>query len=140
MISERTLHNPLSINLPEQTRILLCTIPSTSQHCDRLINASNPRQLLAALSTCLAEPAFTAIIAKLFRPLLMDLCARWIDDSRQSEDYLVALSYLVEVHEELFPYAVRLSSCNFSELLLAFLIGCSSHILKEAPLHPYLHG
>ena len=144
MIFENTLHDPLSINLPGQTRILLSTVPSTSQHYERLISASNPRQLLDALSTCLAVPSCTAIIAKLFRPLLMDLCARWMDDSQQYEDHFVALSYLVEIHEELFPYVFRVSSCNFSELLLAFLIDCSSHILKEAHLHhsfhPHLHG
>jgi len=139
MIFENTLHDPLSINLPGQMRILLSTIPSTSQHYGRLISASNPRQLLDALSTCLAAPSCTAIIAKLFRPLLMDLCARWIDDSQQYEDHLVTLSFLVEVHEELFPYVFRLSSFNLSELLLAFLIDCSSHILKEVHLHHHCH-
>ena len=97
------LQDPLSINLRRQTNVLLSSIPRTSEQYDFLSNASCACQMLEALSNALANAAFTPIVAKLFRPLLMDLCARWIDDADKSEDYLVALSYLVEVHEELFP-------------------------------------
>jgi midasin len=49
-------------------------------------------------------PAYTQLIATLFRPILIDLCARWLENEDGSEQYLVALCYLLEVHEELFPY------------------------------------
>jgi midasin len=79
-------------------------------HYDDVVNAPSTFQLLSALSLALANPCLTTTVAKLFRPLLIDLCSRWIGDSKNSERHLVALSYLVEVHEELFPYV----SCRIS--------------------------
>ena len=56
---------------------------------------------MSILSQLLSNPAYTQIIATLFRPILIELCARWLDEG--SEDNLVALTLLIEVHEELFP-------------------------------------
>ena len=96
------LHDPLSFNLNRQTKVLLSSIPRTSVDYDSFVNASSTSHILTALSSALENPCLTTIVAKLFRPLLVDLCSRWIDDSENSEKHLVALSYLVEVHEELF--------------------------------------
>jgi midasin len=39
----------------------------------------------------------------LFRPVLMDLCARFLDDDDLLEDKFVCLANLIQPHEELFP-------------------------------------
>lgn len=98
------LHDPLVLDLSRQTTALLSSIPRSSVDYDSIVNSSTASQLLSALSCALANPCLTKIVAKLFRPLLMDLCARWIDDVENSERHLVALAYLVEVHEEIYPY------------------------------------
>ena len=97
------LHDPLLLNLSRQTTALLSSIPKSSVDYGSIVSSSSTSQLLSALSSALANPCLTKIVAKLFRPLLVDLCARWIDDAENSEHHLVALSYLVEVHEELYP-------------------------------------
>ncbi|KAJ3507966.1 hypothetical protein NLJ89_g6013 [Agrocybe chaxingu] len=97
------IHDPLAINLHRQTNLLLACIPEHDHHHAPLNNASSTRQLLAALSSTLAAPAYTQLVATLFRPLLIDLCARWLEMEGDDERHLVALCYLVEVHEELFP-------------------------------------
>ncbi|CAA7261484.1 unnamed protein product [Cyclocybe aegerita] len=97
------IHDPLAINLHRQTSRLLTSIPEHDHHHASLHNASSTRQLLAALSSTLAAPAYTQLVATLFRPLLIDLCARWLEMEGDEERHLVALCYLVEVHEELFP-------------------------------------
>jgi midasin len=68
--------------------------------------SSHPRsQLLQELSCLLAQPQYTLIIAQYFRPLLVDLVARWLadDDSLTEESRFVALALLLETHEEIFP-------------------------------------
>lgn len=98
------IHDPLKINLRRQKTLLLSSISPNTIYSDALINASSSLQLLATLSTILAVPAYTQLIATLFRPILIDLCARWLEAEDESEQHLVALCYLLEVHEELFPY------------------------------------
>jgi len=104
MTSANNMQSPLAINLRRQTRALLDIIPKTSPHYAALRDVTTTRQLLASLSSVLAGPAFTKTVASLFRPLLVDLCARWLESSTTyTEEQLFALCYLVEVHEELFP-------------------------------------
>ena len=103
MTSINAIHDPLGINLIRQKGLLLSSISSNSIYFEALNNASSSSQLLKTLSTLLAVPAFTQLIATLFRPILMDLCARWLENEDKSEPHLVALCYLFEVHEELFP-------------------------------------
>ena len=98
------LYDPLKINLHRQKTLLLSSISPNTIYTEALINASSSSQLLATLSSILAVPAYTQLIATLFRPILIDLCARWLESEDGSEQYLVALCYLLEVHEELFPY------------------------------------
>ena len=101
-----TIHDPFAINLRLQTKRLLSEIPQNTAYHEALHNTSTTRQLLATLSRLLALPQFTQVVATLFRPILLDLCVRWIGDEAIVEDALVALCYLLEVHEELFPYVV----------------------------------
>ncbi|PPR00460.1 hypothetical protein CVT24_004521 [Panaeolus cyanescens] len=96
------IHNPLNINLHRQTKRLRSLIPSDSKHLQTLEHVAATHQLLATLSSLLAEPAYTKIVARLYQPILLDLCARWLQGTENIEQKLVALCYLLEVHEELF--------------------------------------
>lgn len=109
--------DPLSINLRRQTELLLTHIPTSSTNYAKITSASNPSELLAALSSALATPAFTKTTATLFRPLLVDLCSRWIHEhDGNTERHLIALCYLVEVHEELFPYVPLYSAIQTTQI------------------------
>jgi len=103
------IHDPLALNLSRQKALLLSYIPPQTFHYNAIKQSNTTRQLLSTLSTLLAIPAFTKIIATLFRPILTDLCARWLEVDADVEQHLVALCYLVEVHEELFSYAALYS-------------------------------
>jgi midasin len=123
------MNNPLKINLRRQKTLLLSSISPNTIYTEALNNASSSSQLLATLSTILAIPAYTQLIATLFRPILMDLCARWLEDEDGSEQHLVALCYLLEVHEELFPYGQLFpSSATIPNFHLAFFISYYSDI------------
>jgi len=97
------IRDPLRFNLHGQAKLLLSTLPPHDPYATAISNANSTRELLALLSQLLATPAYTLRIAKLFRPILFDLCARWIDKPDVSETEFVALCLLVEVHEELYP-------------------------------------
>ena len=110
------MNDPLKINLHRQKALLLSSIPENTIYTEALNNASSSSKLLATLSTILAVPAYTQLIATLFRPILMDLCTRWLEKTDGLEKHFVALCYLLEVHEELFPYV------SFFHLQLPYLI------------------
>lgn len=59
---------------------------------------------LDALARLLAFPALTEEVSTRFRPLLMDLCARWIG-MNDLEDHKVfeAFAALLRPHREIFP-------------------------------------
>ncbi|KAJ7288003.1 P-loop containing nucleoside triphosphate hydrolase protein [Mycena rebaudengoi] len=99
------IHDPLAINLRGQTRILLSSLPPDSPHALTLRNAASgtTTKLLTVLSGFLALPELTLQIATIYRPILLDLAVRWLDEPENAEDQLVALCLLLEVHEELFP-------------------------------------
>jgi len=119
------IHDPLTINLKRQTRSLLSKIPSGSPHAATLLNASTQKDLLSTLSYLLAVPSLTLAVATAFRPLLIPLCAHWLDYEEDTEEKLVALCLLLQPHEELFPYVqlayMQLKSCQFLFLLLSIL-------------------
>jgi midasin len=98
-----TRQDPLTINLAKQTRALLALLPPDSIYASQISLASSARDLLATLSRLLAVPSLTITVSSLFRPLLTDLCARWLQDQQDEEDKFVALCVLIENHEELFP-------------------------------------
>ncbi|GLB38607.1 putative P-loop containing nucleoside triphosphate hydrolase protein [Lyophyllum shimeji] len=140
MASSSDIHDPLSINLRRQTTALLEAISNPSQYTTELHNAATTRQLLATLSRLLALPAFTTTVATLYRPILFDLCARWLDDQENSEDQLAALCLLLENHEELYPILHRiLTTSTFAEGPLAFITAGPSPLSIDAPrLHRLL--
>ncbi|KZT19503.1 P-loop containing nucleoside triphosphate hydrolase protein [Neolentinus lepideus HHB14362 ss-1] len=97
-----TIHDPSTINWKKQTRVLLSTIPADSPHAAALQQISSPEQLLALLSRLLYVPSLTLLVADTFRPILLELCIRWLDDGSDAEEKFVALCLLIQPHEELF--------------------------------------
>ncbi|KAF8073543.1 midasin nuclear AAA ATPase [Lyophyllum atratum] len=134
MASCSVIHDPLSINLRRQTTALLSTVPHSSKYASDLLSATSTKELLATLSRLLELPAFTLTIATLYRPILFDLCARWLEDQENSEDQLVALCLLLENHEELFPMLYRiLTTPTFAEGPLAFINTTPSPLSIDVP-------
>ncbi|KAJ7132921.1 midasin nuclear AAA ATPase [Mycena filopes] len=130
------LHDPLAMNVRGQTRVLVASLPPDSPHASALALAAsqNSTQLLTVLSVLLAAPELTLQIATLFRPILLDLCARWLDDPKITEERLVALCYILEVHEELFP--ILNDILERPELVdgpLAFVASAESALSIEVP-------
>lgn len=113
-LSDNTFYDPLTINLAKQTRALVAFLtaqsagsssPLISALSSSLPSVTTTKELLGVLSRCLAEPSLTNIVADLFRPLLVDLCARWLErgSNEEEEKRFVAMCLLIENHEELFP-------------------------------------
>ncbi|KAH6911428.1 P-loop containing nucleoside triphosphate hydrolase protein [Coprinopsis sp. MPI-PUGE-AT-0042] len=115
MATMDTYQNPLAIHLQRQTQHLASVVPPESACIRELQNAPDTQAFLNTLSALLSNPAYTQIVATLFRPILMDLCARWLDDAQNAERNLYALAFLIEVHEELFPILSRLSQKYFPQ-------------------------
>ena len=97
------IHNPLTMNLARQTRSLVSKIPPESPYAAEILQASFPGALLDTLSRLSIVPALTLPIATAYRPLLLDLCARWLNDGENAENKLAALCLLLEPHQELYP-------------------------------------
>jgi midasin len=95
--------DPLSINLAKQKRALLALLPPDSIYMQQIAEADTPTHALSTLSRLLAIPALTLTIADLFRPLLIDLCTRWLHNDDDIEDRFIAFCLLIELHEELYP-------------------------------------
>jgi len=97
------LKDPLKMNLGRQTRSLLEKLGTDSRSASHIQNASTTRELLDALSQLLVTPALTLLVAREFRPVIFDLCARWLLVNGRAGEILVALCLLLEPHPELFP-------------------------------------
>ncbi|KZT60094.1 P-loop containing nucleoside triphosphate hydrolase protein [Calocera cornea HHB12733] len=130
--------DPLNINYLKQSRELLRSIRSIPvdipARCtsvlitiEQVIRASpvDPKRLLRCLSDALAIPELTWLVATAFRPILIDLAARWLDDSPAfTFERLHCLAYLLEVHEELYPILLRLlKDMPSAEALLPSAVG-----------------
>ncbi|CAE6509447.1 unnamed protein product [Rhizoctonia solani] len=125
-------HDPLKFDLLGQSQVLLhkialCTQTIPAKAClEAAISVPskfNAPEVLCAISRLMAAPAFTVLVSDTFRPLLMDLCARWLDDNSIDEvDRLVALCLLVEPYEEIFPIlAAYLGRTSLSHGPLGFI-------------------
>ena len=101
-----TIYDPLTINLRRQTRLFIQKLPQNSPHVDELSSATSEPDLLAILSRLLTRPELTELVAKAFRPVLVDLCARWVEADDCTDDQLFAIAFLVEAQEELYPYVI----------------------------------
>ena len=97
------LKNPLNMNLGRQTRSLSEKLGTDSQFASHILSITSVRELLDALSQLLVTPAFTLLVAREFRPVLFDLCARWLLVDGRTDEILTALCLLLEPHPELFP-------------------------------------
>lgn len=103
MADETAVHDPLTINLHRQIQALLDNLSLESPQRKLLQNASSRIGLLNSLSRLLSTPGYTLLTAKLFRPLLLDLCARWLDDGANWEDKFEAFGSLLEIYPSLYP-------------------------------------
>ncbi|KAJ7086033.1 midasin nuclear AAA ATPase [Mycena belliarum] len=134
MASISAIHYPLAINLRGQTRVLLASLPPDSPYAPRLRDAASnsSTHLVAVLSELLASPGLTLLIATFFRPILLELTARWLDEPQNTEDQLVALCHLLEVHEELFPVLHdMLMRPEFADGPIAFVSAVDSPLSVE---------
>ncbi|CAE6427190.1 unnamed protein product [Rhizoctonia solani] len=125
-------HDPLKFDLLGQSQKLLLKIglctqaTSATASLEAALNESsqpNIPKILCTISRLMSAPAFTVLVSDDFRPLLMDLCARWLDDDSIDEvDRLVALCLLVEPYEEIFPIlAAYLGRTSLSQGPLGFI-------------------
>ena len=97
-------YDPLNINLAQQTHLLADQLPSDSPHLVSLRNASSRSALLNCLSRLLAVPGLTGVVSNIFRPILLDLCARWLEEDTNLEEKFEASALLLELHPEIFPW------------------------------------
>jgi midasin len=116
------LHDPLKINLKNKVRELLILLSSSLLDVELETRLSGTMHLLRsfldntsvgvgnvldALSICLGVPQLAEDVVRLFRPLLIDLFARWLAHSVEGEEVreerLAVLAYFVEVYEEIYP-------------------------------------
>ncbi|KZV82948.1 hypothetical protein EXIGLDRAFT_754664 [Exidia glandulosa HHB12029] len=96
--------------------------------------------LLNSLSRLLAAPQCTLQVAKFFRPLLVDLIARWLLDIDVTEEArFVALALLIETHEEIFPILAEfLQRPSLAKGPVAFVTKENAASLPAATLQPIL--
>jgi midasin len=103
-----SLYDPLQINLEKQIGSLLSNddalLHISEEQLSILQLATEGGSILAVLSELLHSPALTSPIARLFRPLLVDLCARWTELQGNEEQKFIALAALLGYHPEIFPY------------------------------------
>jgi midasin len=97
------MYDPLTMKLSKQVRALTSKLAPDSPIPIALKNARSYQDILNTLSNALTLPALTMSVAVAFRPILLDLCARWIHNDENTEDQLVAICLLIEIHPELFP-------------------------------------
>jgi midasin len=97
------LKDPFKMNMGRQTRSLLEKLGTDSQFASHLHSITTTRELLDALSKLLMTPALTLLVEREFRPILFDLCARWLFVDGRTDEILAALCLLLEPHPELFP-------------------------------------
>lgn len=100
------LRDPLSLNPKSQWLAFTSKFPdwSSTPQTDQV--DTSPGEILSLASKFLLLPSCTAIVADTFRPLLLDLCARWLESSEALEEKLSALCFLLQPHTEIFPYVL----------------------------------
>lgn len=100
---EDVIHDPLCLDLRRQTQKLLTHLGASSPYATALQTVSSNRTLLDALCRLLLVPQLTLLVAGLFRPILLDLCARWLQQDTGKSEKFEALCFLLEIYEELYP-------------------------------------
>jgi midasin len=98
------LHDPLSLNPKSLWLEFTSKFPEWTYHFQANLADPSPGDVLSLASKFLLLQPCTSIIANIFRPLLLDLCARWLEHSEALEDKLSALCFLLQPHMEIFSY------------------------------------
>ncbi|CAE6410298.1 unnamed protein product [Rhizoctonia solani] len=140
------VHDPLKFDLLGQSqkllqKIRLCTqATSAKSSLEAALNGPsqfNVSEILCTISRLMSAPAYTVLVSDYFRPLLMDLCARWLDDDSIDElDRLVAFCLLVEPYEEIFPIlALYLDRASLSHGPIGFIAEPGQAMLNIPALH-----
>ncbi len=113
------LRDPLSLNPKSQLLEFTSNFPEWPSHFQANLADSSPGESLSLASKFLLLPSYTTIVADSFRPLLLDLCARWLEHSEGLEDKLSALCLLLQPHTEILPYVsfTRLSYGTLTSLV-----------------------
>lgn len=95
-------NDPLTINLRRQWDAIkpfldeyIIPIPIT------------PESIITRLSQLLFHRRYTILIASAFRPILIILSAKWLDQVGSNSEKLDAFASLLSVHEELYSYVYR---------------------------------
>ncbi|KAH9065293.1 midasin [Lactarius vividus] len=99
----KNIRDPLTLDLRSQWLDFASKYPAWTVHSQVNLADASPKELLLLASKFLLIPAYTTIIADTFRPLLLDLCARWLENSDELEDKLCAFCLLLQPHVEIFP-------------------------------------
>lgn len=73
------------------------------EHLAALKELATDGEKLEKLSILLKNPQYALHVARLFSPLLVDLCARWLDDDEQDESKFAVFGLLLPAHEQLYP-------------------------------------
>lgn len=106
MATKTLLTDPLSMNLGLQTNFLLDQLDPESLHARALQNVSSREELLRVLSQLLSTPGLTITIANAFRPILLDLSARFLESKANLIAKLETLCLLVGLHSEIYPCVI----------------------------------
>lgn len=94
-----TLHDPLSMDLSRQWNEINPYIEeSLLQH-----HGGSQEALVDTLGRLLHDSRYTLLIAQKFRPILLLISSRWLDQHGDEDAKLAALALLIQPHEELFP-------------------------------------
>jgi midasin len=136
------LRDPLKINLKRQIKKLIDIIVIQRSGIESQLPTAlevfnsfaygvgvvvERKDLLDVVSRCLSVPQLLESVVDLFRPLLIDLFARWLDDENidgeVKEERLVVLAYVVEVYEEIFPSVFSLFPFLYFGLLITEFVG-----------------
>ncbi|TBU59248.1 midasin [Dichomitus squalens] len=134
-MNDGNLHDPLRMDLQRQTQKLVAHLPAESPFVTALQNISSRQALLDIVSRLLLLPQYTMLVAGLFRPVLLDLCARWLHQDGDELEKFEALCLLLEIYQELYPMLLAiLRSKRFEGGPLLFFT--ASQTIPSIPSHP----
>ncbi|TFK52493.1 P-loop containing nucleoside triphosphate hydrolase protein [Heliocybe sulcata] len=134
-----SIQDPVMMDWKKQTRVFLASIPSDSPYAAALQQISSSEQLLVLVSRLLYVPSLTLLVAETFRPILFELCVRWLEDGSDIEDKFVALCLLIQPHEELFYVLLQfLRRWIPKDGPLALLESASTEVVEPHKLHAFL--
>lgn len=97
------IKDALAFNLERQLQLFLQAVSPSVDPLIPQLQASSLHNLLPLLSTLLKNPKYTLLVLQNFRPILLDLCARWLDDEIDDEAKFSAFGFLSPCCEELYP-------------------------------------